>query len=78
MEYEFTTLIHQEGKLFVALALELGVASQGYSVEEAKNNLIEAVELFLEDEKEPENLEFMENPVLTKIRARSGKTGSVR
>src|SRR5579875_2971973 len=34
--------------IYVALCLELDIASQGFSVEEAKANLIEAVELFLE------------------------------
>lgn len=34
--------------MFVAFTPELGVASQGATVEEARNNLIEAIELFLE------------------------------
>ena len=34
--------------VYVALCLELDIASQGSSVEEAKANLREAVELFLE------------------------------
>lgn len=44
----FTAILEREGKLFVALCPELDVASQGTTVEEATNNLKEAVELFLE------------------------------
>jgi predicted RNase H-like HicB family nuclease len=46
---QFTAIIQQEGKLFVALCPELDVASQGKTVEEARQNLAEAVELFLEE-----------------------------
>jgi len=34
--------------MFVALCPELDIASQGYSIEEAKKNLEEAVTLFFE------------------------------
>lgn len=44
----FTAAITREGNGFVALCPELDVASQGKSVEEARENLREAVELFLE------------------------------
>ncbi|CUS04401.2 conserved protein of unknown function [Candidatus Promineifilum breve] len=44
----FTAIIEREGDMFVALAPELDVASQGATVEEARNNLIEAIELFFE------------------------------
>ena len=44
----FTAIIQQEGKHFVALCPELDVASQGKSVEDARRNVAEAVELFLE------------------------------
>lgn len=46
---QFTAVIQQEGKLFVALCPELDVASQGKTVEKARQNLTEAVELFLEE-----------------------------
>ena len=49
MIYKFTTIINKEGKLFVARCVELGVVSQGKTVELAQNNLKEAVELYLED-----------------------------
>jgi len=44
----FTAAVHREGDGYVALCLELDVASQGGSIEEARDNLREAVELFLE------------------------------
>lgn len=43
-----TALVQREGDGWVALCPELDVASQGDSVEQAKANLREAVELFLE------------------------------
>jgi predicted RNase H-like HicB family nuclease len=44
----FTALIEREGDGYVALCPEFDVASQGNTIEEAKVNLLEAVELFLE------------------------------
>lgn len=43
-----TAVIEREGDGYVALCPELDIASQGDSVEEAKANLVEAVELFFE------------------------------
>ncbi len=45
---QFTAIIEREGDGFVALCPELDIASQGDTVEEAKSNLAEAIELFLE------------------------------
>ena len=45
---QFTAIIEREGVGYVALCPELDVASQGNSVEEARSNLVEAIELFLE------------------------------
>jgi len=44
----FTAMLQREGDGFVALCPELDIASQGDTVEEAKRNLREALELFLE------------------------------
>ena len=44
----FTAIIEKEEDSYVALCPELDVASQGSTVEEAKENLHEAIELFLE------------------------------
>jgi predicted RNase H-like HicB family nuclease len=46
--HHFTAVIDREADGFVALCPELDVASQGDTVEEARINLREAVELFLE------------------------------
>ncbi len=43
-----TANIWREDDMFIAQCLEFDVASQGYTVEEALDNLCEAVELFLE------------------------------
>ena len=45
---QFTAIIEQEGDGYVALCPELDIASQGITVEEARNNLREALELFFE------------------------------
>jgi predicted RNase H-like HicB family nuclease len=44
-----TATISLEGDWFVAQCLEVDVASQGHSVEEARENLIEALTLYFED-----------------------------
>jgi predicted RNase H-like HicB family nuclease len=44
----YTALIEREGDGYVALCPELDIASQGNSVEQARENLREALELFLE------------------------------
>ncbi|HDL18273.1 MAG TPA: type II toxin-antitoxin system HicB family antitoxin [Bacteroidetes bacterium] len=45
---QFTGIIEQEGDAYVSLCPELDIASQGDTVEGARNNLIEALELFFE------------------------------
>jgi predicted RNase H-like HicB family nuclease len=45
---QMTAIIEREGDGYVALCPELDVASQGDSIEDARKNLQEAVELFLE------------------------------
>jgi len=44
----FTAAIHREEEEYVAICQELDIASQGRTVEEARDNLREAVELLLE------------------------------
>jgi predicted RNase H-like HicB family nuclease len=48
MTRQFTAIIEREDEGFVALCPELDVASQGDTIEEARANLQEALELFLE------------------------------
>jgi predicted RNase H-like HicB family nuclease len=45
---QFTAVIEREGDGYVALCPELDIASQGNTVEEAKRNLVEAIELYLD------------------------------
>ena len=52
MNYRFTTIINKEGKFYNAKCAELGVVSQGKTIEEAQKNLVEATELYLENEPE--------------------------
>jgi predicted RNase H-like HicB family nuclease len=45
---QVTGVIEREGDGYVSFCPELDIASQGNSIEEARRNLAEAVELFLE------------------------------
>ena len=45
---QLTAIIQREGEGFVALCPELDIASQGDTVDEARDNLKEALELFFE------------------------------
>ncbi|HNN66002.1 MAG TPA: type II toxin-antitoxin system HicB family antitoxin [Pseudomonadales bacterium] len=45
---QLTAIIEREGDGYVSLCPELDIASQGGSVQEAKSNLKEALELFFE------------------------------
>ena len=53
----FTAAISHEPPHYVARCLEVEVASQGDSVEEALANLKEALELYFEDKPLPEGVE---------------------
>ena len=48
MKKQLTAIIEREGLGYVSLCLELDIASQGDTIEEARENLREAVELFFE------------------------------
>ena len=65
MTYKFTTIIQQDSKWFVARCVELGVVSQGKSIEQAQKNLKEAVELFLQDNPKPKKELFFQPPLVT-------------
>lgn len=45
---QFTAIIEREGDGYISLCPELDIASQGDNIEEARQNLIEALELFFE------------------------------
>lgn len=53
---KLTAIIKKGEKQFVALCPELDVVSQGYTVEEALNNLKEACELYIEELGVPEEV----------------------
>lgn len=64
----FNVLVWQEGKLFVAKTVELELASQGKTKQEALDNLEEALELYFEDEKiSPKNVHFLANLELRRL-----------
>ncbi len=46
----FDAVITKEGKLYSSWCPQLDIASSGKTIEEARKNLKEAVELYLEDE----------------------------
>jgi len=50
----FTAVLHKEADLYVAECPEVGMVSQGHSIEEAIANLKEATELYLEEFPFPE------------------------
>lgn len=51
---QLTAVIERDGDGFVSLCPELDVASQGDTIEEARHNLVEALELFFEAADESE------------------------
>jgi predicted RNase H-like HicB family nuclease len=51
--HTFTAAVHEEDDWYVAQCLEVDVASQGQSIQEALTNLAEAVGLYLDEVAEP-------------------------
>lgn len=49
MQIKFSLHIWQEGKMFVAYTPQLDISSCGETLDEAKNNLLEAVNIFLKE-----------------------------
>jgi predicted RNase H-like HicB family nuclease len=54
MKRHLAAIIEREGLGYVSLCPELDIASQGDTIEEARENLQEAVELFFETASESE------------------------
>jgi predicted RNase H-like HicB family nuclease len=48
MNRHLTAIVEREGNGYVSLCPELDIASQGNTIEEARENLREALELFFE------------------------------
>jgi len=61
--------ISQEGDWYVARCLEVEVASQGETIEDALANLREALELYFEDEPIPEPSPSFVAPVEVRVPA---------
>jgi len=60
-----TAIIEREGTGYNSSCPELDIASQGSSVEEAKDNLREALELFFETASEEEITSRLRLPIVT-------------
>jgi predicted RNase H-like HicB family nuclease len=51
---ELTAVIEKEDNMYTSFCPELDIASQGYTPDEAKSNLVEELELFYETASENE------------------------
>lgn len=60
---KLTAIIEREGGGYVALCPEFDIASQGDSVEQARDNLREALELFFETASQEEIKQRLHNDV---------------
>lgn len=67
MTFRFTAVITGEGKFFVSECPELGIASQGLSLDEAIENLKEAIHLCLKDEDLTKLDLFTASPLITTV-----------
>ena len=63
MTRKLTAIIEREGNGYVSLCPELDIASQGDSVEQARDNLKEALELFFETASKEEIKERLHSEV---------------
>ena len=61
--HHFTAVIEREDNMYVAFCPELDIASQGETVEEARKNLKEAIELFFETASQQEIRERLHDEV---------------
>jgi predicted RNase H-like HicB family nuclease len=60
---QLTAIIEREDDTYIALCPELDIASQGQTVEDARTNLVEALELFFESADESEVARRLHNEV---------------
>ena len=73
MTHRLTAIIEREGEGYVALCPELDIASQGDSVEQARDNLQEALQLFFESASQEEIGRRLSGEVfVTQLEVRSG------
>jgi len=64
MAKEFTAILHQEDETYIAHCPEIDIVSQGESIEEAKENLKEAIELFMEHAPDEEKKRRIHSDIL--------------
>lgn len=70
---QLAAIIEREGAGYVSLCPELDIASQGDTIEEARNNLREAIELFFEAASEVElRSRLHEEVYVTQLEVRVG------
>jgi len=68
MDFKGTIIIKREEEWFVATCIENNIASQGKTIDEATENLKEAIALFYEGESEEEiMLPFKEQVYMTSL-----------
>lgn len=71
--HSLTGIIEREGDGYVALCPELDIASQGDTVEDARRNLVEALELFFECADPSEAEDRLRNEVfITRLEVKVG------
>ncbi len=67
MIHRFATIITQEGRWYVACAVELGVTGQGRTIPEALKNLKGSLDLYLENNPRSKKLISRNTPLLTML-----------
>ncbi len=73
VQQRFTALLEREGDMYVSLCPELDIASQGKTIEESRDNLREAIELFLETASQNEIEERLSSEIyVTQIEVMNG------
>lgn len=73
MQKQLTAIIEREADGYVSLCPELDIASQGHTIEEARNNLREAIELFFESASAEEiKQRFHEEVYVTRVEVAVG------
>ncbi|MBI2778199.1 MAG: type II toxin-antitoxin system HicB family antitoxin [Gammaproteobacteria bacterium] len=73
MQKQLTAIIEREADGYVSLCPELDIASQGNTIEEARNNLREAIELFFESASAEEiKQRFHEEVYVTRVEVAVG------
>ena len=65
--HKFTAVIIREGKFYVSECPELGIASQGLNLDEALDNLKEAIRLYFKDENTSDLPSDDQAPLLTTV-----------